>query len=171
MEAPDIRQMDSAQIEQIETAIKQVDSELAVLRAAIARLQDERKKLVNMLPSQSSTSSNTSPTSITASGPWLQTKGNSCHGGHRVGRGRCWTSHAVRFADNTILSYLINVVPSIQCCVSVISSGLRSAVRRRLTSGRTVVSVVRINSDIIGELTRHHCVHFYGSYAFRTSYR
>ena len=77
---------------------------------------------------------------------------NSCHGGHRVGRGRCWTSHAVRFADNTILSYLINVVPSIQCCVPVISSGLRSAVRRRLTSGRTVVSVVRINSDISGEL-------------------
>ena len=100
-------------------------------------------------------------------GPWW----NSCHGGHRVGRGRCWTSHAVRFADNTILSYLINVVPSIQCCVSVISSGLRSAVRRRLTSGRTVVSVVRINSDIIGELTRQHCVHLYGSYAFRTSYR
>jgi hypothetical protein len=96
---------------------------------------------------------------------------NSCHGGHRVGRGRCWTSHAVRFADNTILSYLINVVPSIQCCVPVFSSGLRSAVRRRLTSGRTVVSVVRINSDIIGELTRQHCVHFYGSYAFRTSYR
>ena len=97
--------------------------------------------------------------------------GNSCHGGHRVGRGRCWTSHAVRFADNTILSYLINVVPSIQCCVPVFSSGLRSAVRRRLTSGRTVVSVVRINSDIIGELTRQHCVHLYGSYAFRTSYR
>ena len=96
---------------------------------------------------------------------------NSCHGGHRVGRGRCWTSHAVRFADNTILSYLINVVPSIQCCVPVFSSGLRSAVRRRLTSGRSVVSVVRINSDIIGELTRHHCVHLYGSYAFRTSYR
>ena len=85
--------------------------------------------------------------------------------------GRCWTSHAVRFADNTILSYLINVVPSIQCCVPVFSSGLRSAVRRRLTSGRTVVSVVRINSDIIGELTRQHCVHLYGSYAFRTSYR
>ena len=96
---------------------------------------------------------------------------NSCHGGHRVGRGRCWTSHAVRFADNTILSYLINVVPSIQCCVPVFSSGLRSAVRRRLTSGRTVVSVVRINSDIIGELTHQHCVHLYGSYAFRTSYR
>ena len=105
-------------------------------------------------------------------GPWLVRGSLEMEGGRRrVGQGRCWTSHAVRFADNTILSYLINVVPSIQCCVPAFSSGLRSAVRRRLTSGRTVVSVVRINSDIIGELTRQHCVHFYGSYAFRTSYR
>ena len=59
---------------------------------------------------------------------------NSCHGGRRVGRGRCWKSHGVRFAEDTILSYLIIVVPSVQCCESVISPGLRSAVRRPLIS-------------------------------------
>ena len=59
---------------------------------------------------------------------------HACHGGRRVGRGRCWKSHGVRVADDIILSYLIIVVPSVQCCESVISPGLRSAVRRPLTS-------------------------------------
>ena len=66
----------------------------------------------------------------------------------------------MRLAEDTTMSYLIIVVPSAHICASVISPGLRSAVRRPLSSGS--FKFKRADRWL---LSRQHlydqCVHFY----------